>query len=174
LLVHRTREAKQDVLVAGDAAMALAYDATCPVATGQGVSNDEWIVQVEHWRVFPRGTAGGNPCPLVVGARELTAGQMRAIAAHHGHESAFVTSLSASCVGLRYFVPRHEMRMCVHATIAAVTALIGSGVLAAGQAAVSTASGDHQVSWDGGDPPEVTVGLPSPDRQSAPARTISA
>lgn len=87
---------------------------------------------------------------------------MRAIAANYGHESVFVTSLSASTVGLRYFVPRHEMRMCVHATIAAVTALVSSGTLTGGQASVTTASGEHQVSWDAGDPPAVTVGQPPP------------
>ena len=120
--------------------------------------DDGWVVEVEQWQVFPRGTAGGNPCPLVSDARELTAGQMRAVAAHYGHESAFVTGLSRTGVTLRYFVPRHEMRMCVHATIAAVTALISSGVLTAGQTTVSTASGEHHVTWErGGGPPEVTV-----------------
>jgi PhzF family phenazine biosynthesis protein len=90
------------------------------------------VVRVAQWLVFPDGTAGGNPCPLVVDAGELTAGRMRAIAAHYGHESAFVTSIGAAEAGLRFFVPRHEMRMCVHATVAAVTALAGSGVLAGG------------------------------------------
>jgi PhzF family phenazine biosynthesis protein len=126
------------------------------------------MVQVEQWRVFPRGAAGGNPCPLVTGARELTDGQMRAIAAHYGHESCFVTGLCGSAVGLRYFVPRHEMRMCVHATIAAVTALVRSGVLAGGHALIRTASGEHRVTWDGGDPPEVTVGQ-LPPRFGPPA-----
>jgi PhzF family phenazine biosynthesis protein len=115
------------------------------------------MIQVQQWRVFPHGAQGGNPCPLVTGVRGLTAGQMRAIAAHYGHEGAFVTSASGSTVALRYFVPRHEMRMCVHATIAAVTALVGSGVLASGHASISTASGEHQVTWNGSDPPEVTV-----------------
>jgi PhzF family phenazine biosynthesis protein len=68
---------------------------------------------VEHWRVFPRGSADGNPCPVITAARDLTAGQMQAIAARYDHESGFVTSLSGSEVRLRYFVPRHEMRMCV-------------------------------------------------------------
>jgi trans-2,3-dihydro-3-hydroxyanthranilate isomerase len=116
-----------------------------------------WMIPVQHWRVFPSGAHGGNPCPLVTDARELTAGQMRAVAAHYGHESAFVTSVSGSRVTLRYFVPRHEMRMCAHATIAAVTALTSSGVLSGRHASISTASGEHQVTWNGGDPPEVTV-----------------
>ncbi len=133
--------------------------------------DDGWVVQVEQWQVFPRGLAGGNPCPLVSDARELTAGQMRAIAAYYGHESAFVTGLSRTGVTLRYFVPRHEMRMCVHATIAAVTALISSGVLTTGRTTVSTASGGHQVTWDHGDdgPPEVTVAQLRPSFGS-PAR----
>lgn len=63
------------------------------------------MVQVELWRVFPRGAIGGNPCPLVTNAGELTSRQMLAISAHYGHESAFVTSVSGSTVALRYFVP---------------------------------------------------------------------
>ena len=115
------------------------------------------MIPVQQWRVFPSGTRGGNPCPLVTDARELTAGQMRAMAAHYGHESAFVTNVSGSTVTLRYFVPRHEMRMCVHATIAAVTALASAGILTGGQASISTASGEHRVTWNGNDQPEVTV-----------------
>lgn len=126
------------------------------------------MVQVQQWRVFPDGTAGGNPCPLVTDARDLTAGQMRAIAARYGHESAFVTAVTGSAVTLRYFVPRHEMRMCVHATIAAVTALASSGVLTGGGASVSTASGEHRVSWTGAGPAAVTVEQ-LPPRFGAPA-----
>ena len=106
--------------------------------------DDDWMIPVQQWRVFPSGTRGGNPCPLVTDARELTAGQMRAMAAHYGHESAFVTNVSGSTVTLRYFVPRHEMRMCVHATIAAVTALASAGILTGGQASISTASGEQR------------------------------
>lgn len=116
------------------------------------------MIRVEHWRVFPRGAAGGNPCPVITDVRDLAAGQMRAIAAHFGQESGFVTGVSGSTVGLRYFVPRHEMRMCVHATIAAVCALVRSGALAGGRALVRTASGEHQVTWEDGDSPAVTVG----------------
>jgi PhzF family phenazine biosynthesis protein len=119
------------------------------------------MVRIEQWRAFPRvtaeGNAGGNPCPLVTDARRLTSTQMQAIAAHYGQESAFVTDAAASGVRLRYFVPRHEMRMCVHATIAAATALISTGALAGGRTVISTASGRHEVSWQAGNSPEVTV-----------------
>ena len=116
------------------------------------------MVEIGHWLVFPRGgTTGGNPCPLVTDAGGLTPSQMLAIAAHYGHESGFVTSADESGAGLRFFVPRHEMRMCVHATVAAVTALVSAGILGGGQATVRTASGEHAVSWGTGEPAEVTV-----------------
>lgn len=120
------------------------------------------MVEVEQWSVFRRGQAGGNPCPVIAEARSLTSGQMQAIAAHYGHESAFVTSVAPSRVCLRFFVPRHEMRMCVHATIAAIQALAGSGSIAGGEAVTVTASGEHRVSWAGDEKADVTV------EQSAP------
>jgi PhzF family phenazine biosynthesis protein len=50
---------------------------------------------------------------------------MQAAAAGFGHETCFVLG-SDEDVRLRYFVPRHEMEMCVHATVAA-TVLRGRG-----------------------------------------------
>jgi PhzF family phenazine biosynthesis protein len=121
------------------------------------------MVEVEHWSAFRRGQAGGNPCPVVTEARSLTPGHMQAIARHYGHESVFVTALSPTRVSLRFFVPRHEMRMCVHATIAVITSLARSGAIAAGgDGVVSTASGEHRVSWTGGDQLEVTVEQAAP------------
>ena len=75
------------------------------------------MVTVEHWSVFRRGRDGGNPCPVVTDAAGLRPAQMRAIADHYRHESAFVTGVSASGARLRSFVPQHEMRMCGHAKI---------------------------------------------------------
>ncbi|MGH3421881.1 MAG: PhzF family phenazine biosynthesis protein, partial [Streptosporangiaceae bacterium] len=134
------------------------------------------MVEVEQWSVFRRGGDGGNPCPVITDAWGLRPAQMQAIAAHYGHESAFVTSVDAFGAGLRYFVPAHEMRMCVHATIAAVTALIGSGAVGGGHVTARTASGEHRVSWSGGNPLQVTVeqhqpsfGPPAPVRREAAA-----
>jgi PhzF family phenazine biosynthesis protein len=115
------------------------------------------MVTVEQWTVFRRSPEGGNPCPVVTDASALRPAEMQAIAAHYGHESAFVTGVSAAGVRLRSFVPQHEMRMCVHATIAAVTALLGAGAVQAGHTTVHTPSGEHRVSWGDGDSPEVTV-----------------
>lgn len=105
------------------------------------------MVTVQQWPVFRRGPDGGNPCPVVIDAGRLQPTQMQAMAAHYGHESAFVTGVSSSGIRLRYFVPAHEMRMCVHATIAAVTALLGPGGVRGAETTVHTASGEHRVSW---------------------------
>jgi PhzF family phenazine biosynthesis protein len=130
------------------------------------------MMEVGQWSVFRRGQTGGNPCPVITGARPLTPGQMQAIAAHYGHETAFVTDVTAASVSLRFFVPRHEMRMCVHATIAAITELAGSGAITGGHTVVGTASGEHRVSWDNGGQPGVTVEQHPP--QSGPPAAIGA
>src|SRR5580698_966543 len=112
-----------------------------------GESDDYFMVEVEQWSVFRRGADGGNPCPVITDTCGLRPAQMQAIAAHYGQESVFVTSIDAGGAGLRYFVPAHEMRMCVHATIAAITALAGSGAVGGGHTTARTASGEHRVSW---------------------------
>jgi PhzF family phenazine biosynthesis protein len=49
---------------------------------------------------------------------------MQAAAAAFGHETCFVLDAPAGAdVALRYFVPNHEMEMCVHATVAAAVLL---------------------------------------------------
>jgi PhzF family phenazine biosynthesis protein len=129
------------------------------------------MIDVEQWSVFRRGAGGGNPCPVITDAAGLRPAQMQAIAAHYGHESVFVTSVDASGAGLRYFVPAHEMRMCVHATVAAITALAGSGVISGGHTTVRTASGEYEARWTaredrasgaGGGPVQVTVEQQAP------------
>ena len=81
--------------------------------------------------VFADGPGGGNPCPVVTDADGLTDERMRAIAQEYGHESAFVLPPTdpAARLRLRYFVPRHEMEMCVHATVAALSLLGEPGPL---------------------------------------------
>lgn len=76
-------------------------------------------VSVELFSVFAEGPGGGNPCPVVAAADDLSPTDMLAIARHYGHESAFLltpTVPDVDGVRLRYFVPKHEMQMCVHAT----------------------------------------------------------
>lgn len=76
---------------------------------------------------FADGEGGGNPCPVVLAADGWSDARMQAAAADFGHETCFVLTPEDGVdadVRLRYFVPRHEMEMCVHATVAA-TVLLG-------------------------------------------------
>jgi PhzF family phenazine biosynthesis protein len=74
---------------------------------------------------------------------------MRETAARLGHETAFVLPPQAGGdVRLRYFVPLHEMEMCVHATVAAVVVLGRNGQLCRSPAAVETPLGLVGVDWD--------------------------
>jgi trans-2,3-dihydro-3-hydroxyanthranilate isomerase len=77
--------------------------------------------------VFAEREGGGNPCPVVLDADDWPTSRMQAAAASFGHETAFVLDDGAGGVRLRYFVPRHEMEMCVHATIAAAVVLVRRG-----------------------------------------------
>jgi PhzF family phenazine biosynthesis protein len=113
-------------------------------------------IAVEHLDVFAAAPGGGNPCPIVVDAKHLGADEMQSIAAHYGQESGFVVRDDDGGLRFRFFVPRHEMAMCVHATIAACTVLAAAGALDA-EVTVRTASGDSTVTVGGGDPPVVSV-----------------
>jgi PhzF family phenazine biosynthesis protein len=117
--------------------------------------------EVVHLDVFARGPGGGNPCPVIVDATGLSDARMQGIAAHYGHETCFV--LPGPDLRLRFFVPRHEMAMCVHATVAAVTVLVGTGALSGSEVLVHTASGPCRVSWDDATPPNVSVEQQTPE-----------
>ena len=94
--------------------------------------------------VFPDGSGGGNPAPIVVDAAGLSDADMRAVAAAYGHESAFVLpppSGSACDFELRFFVPNHEMEMCGHATVGAVWLLDRLDRLPRAHVSIATKSG---------------------------------
>ena len=115
-------------------------------------------VTVAHFRVFARGAVGGNPCPVVAEAAELSPGEMQQIAAHFGEESGFVSHDADGGLRFRFFMPDCEVPMCVHATVAATTALVlGGKVHRSGDLLVRTASGQCHVSWDDGSPMRVNV-----------------
>lgn len=97
--------------------------------------------------VFADGPGGGNPAPIVVDADGWSDEQMQAVAARSGHESAFLLAGRDGChVELRFWVPRHEMTMCGHATVGAAWLLQDLGRLPAERpVTVFTASGAVQV-----------------------------
>lgn len=93
--------------------------------------------------VFTHQGRGGNPCPIVIDAAALQDDDMRAIAARYGHEAGFVRPPSSadSDFTFRFWVPRHEMEMCGHATIGALWCLATAGRLDAEQMRIETRSG---------------------------------
>ncbi|MFJ3058865.1 PhzF family phenazine biosynthesis protein [Herbaspirillum sp. NPDC087042] len=102
---------------------------------------------VEVVKVFTSAAGGGNPAPIVISADGLDEADMLEIARTHGHESGFVFSPDdpgQHDFRLRYFVPRHEMSMCGHATIGAVWLLARRGRLGANPLAIQTLSGSVQ------------------------------
>jgi trans-2,3-dihydro-3-hydroxyanthranilate isomerase len=109
-------------------------------------------VNVVHTTVFADGPGGGNPCPVVFDAEDWDTERMRRTAEEFGHETAFVLPPQAGGeVRLRYFVPHHEMEMCVHATVAATVLLARVGRLALNPSPVETPLGIRHVTWDTAD-----------------------
>jgi len=107
------------------------------------------IRTVVHTTVFSDGVGGGNPCPVVLEADGLVSEQGMQLAARFMAETILVVSAKASeaSFGLRYFVPRHEMEMCVHGTIAAVTVLHSLGEIATSPVWIETVLGLISVEW---------------------------
>ncbi len=107
---------------------------------------------VVHTRVFGTTAEGGNPCPIVFEADPLTPEQMQSIAARFQSETAFVLtpSQAGSDLHLRYFVPQHEMEMCVHATVGTVTVLVSHQRLFQSPIRIETPLGVISGSWESG------------------------
>lgn len=100
--------------------------------------------------VFSNGESGGNPCPVVQNADELSTDEMQAMTAEFGFESVYIlrpTRLDCD-VYFRYFVPLHEMEMCVHATIAAVTTLVCDGIITKSPISIQMALGKINAVWE--------------------------
>jgi PhzF family phenazine biosynthesis protein len=93
--------------------------------------------------VFSHAGSGGNPTGLVLDAADMSAEDMRRVAEDCGHESGFVMPApdAANDYCFRYFVPRHEMEMCGHATVGALWLLRKAGRIDNGHYRISTKSG---------------------------------
>lgn len=101
-------------------------------------------IEIDRLDVFPLASGGGNPTSIALDCDALPGAQMQAMTARFGHESGFVLSPSqpgAADFRLRFFVPRHEMEMCGHATIGALWALRARGRVGAGRYRIETLSG---------------------------------
>jgi PhzF family phenazine biosynthesis protein len=101
------------------------------------------MTDIKLVNVFTHKGAGGNPCPIVVDAAALSEADMQHIAADYGHESGFVLPARSSDADyiFRFWVPRHEMEMCGHATIGALWTLATTGQLQSARIRIDTRSG---------------------------------
>lgn len=106
---------------------------------------------VVHTTVFAAAPDGGNPCPVVFDTENtLTTGRMQELAAGFGHETAFVLKPSQpqADLRLRYFVPNHEMEMCIHATVGTVTVLVEREMITASPVRIETPLGVIRAFWE--------------------------
>ena len=105
-----------------------------------------------HTTVFSDGPGGGNPAPVFLEADSMTAGEMQQAAANLGQEAVFVLKPDRENCGvrLRYFVPDHELTICAHDTIGALTVLLKEGKLdeRAGTVTVQTEAGPFRADWE--------------------------
>ncbi|WP_448045024.1 PhzF family phenazine biosynthesis protein [Bradyrhizobium liaoningense] len=101
------------------------------------------MTAIEFVDVFTFNGAGGNPCPIVLDARGMSTADMQEVARHYGHESGFVLPADNEIhdFRFRFFVPRHEMEMCGHATIGALWLLYRQGRLSGDTVHIATKSG---------------------------------
>lgn len=108
------------------------------------------IVPVIHTLVFSAAPGGGNPCPVIFNCQEFTSEQMRSLAKHYMEESAFVMSAEETDCDVRlcYFVPNHEMEMCVHATIASIAVQAHKSLIEKTQVKVEIPIGKISTFWE--------------------------
>ena len=106
--------------------------------------------QTIHTVVFEEKPGGGNPAPITLDADELSTEKMQAMTFGFGEESAFLMKPTRpDCdVKARYFVPLHEMEMCSHDTIGAVTVLVKTGRVTESPVRLETALGQVLVDWE--------------------------
>lgn len=107
------------------------------------------MYETVHTIVFQEKEGGGNPCPITLNADGLTEEQMQNMAYEFGEECAFLMRAEQKgCdVKVRYFVPLHEMEMCIHATIGSTTVLVDRGVLTKSPIVFETHYGPVTVDW---------------------------
>ncbi len=101
-------------------------------------------IRTELVDVFTAGPGGGNPAPITLDADHLSNEEMQRIAEDYGHEAGFVlrpTNPERADVRYRFFVPRHEMDMCGHATLGTTWLLAREGLLKPGEVRIETLSG---------------------------------
>ena len=108
------------------------------------------MYQTVHTVVFQAEKGGGNPCPVTLDADGLTTEQMQAMTKNFGQESVFLMKpdLAGCDFKARYFVPLHEMEMCLHATIGSATVLVEKGLVTKSPLFYQTPLGKVRIDWE--------------------------
>lgn len=103
-----------------------------------------------HTMVFKESAGGGNPCPVTLDADGLTTEQMQEMTRLSGEECVFLIHPARLDCDLRarYFVPAHEMGMCIHATIGAAAVLASEGRADHAPLLFETDLGPIKVDWE--------------------------
>ncbi len=87
----------------------------------------------------------GNPAGVVLDAEGLCESDMQLMAKKLGfNETAFVF-VRGNEISIRYFTPGHEVPLCGHATIAAMTALYENDAISTGMWEINTGNGKIQI-----------------------------
>jgi PhzF family phenazine biosynthesis protein len=126
--------------------------------------------------VFSTAPGGGNSVPIVTDAPDLTDAQMQAIAVEYGLEIGVVTEPKAGSnadIALRYWVPRHEMSMCGHATIGALWVLYRSETITSDAVTIDTAAGVVRARATDPADPNAMIEIPQPPGRVVPIRDPS-
>lgn len=102
-----------------------------------------------HTIVFQQSEGGGNPCPVTLNADALSTEEMQAMTREFGFESVYLMEPTRSdCdIKARYFVPLHEMEMCIHATIGSATVLVRENIFRKSPIIYETVYGPIRVDW---------------------------
>lgn len=116
------------------------------IAKGQAAEEELRVgqsVEIVHTRVFAAGPAGGNPCPVILSADPLDSHEMQALSRKFGLDTVFILTPQSkdADIRLRYFVPKHEMGVSGHATVAAITVAMREGRLRSDRVGVETLNG---------------------------------
>ena len=95
---------------------------------------------------FVKDGQGGNPAGVVLGADLLSEADMQSIAASIGvSETAFVSRSRTEGARLDFFTPNRRIAHCGHATIAAFSLMVSSGLIGNGMTSKETVDGPRPI-----------------------------
>ncbi|PZD97006.1 isomerase [Paenibacillus sambharensis] len=87
-------------------------------------------VQIYHYDAFSDIPGKGNPAGVVLNAENLTGEEMQAAAKAAGfNETTFILPSQAADFTFKYYTPGHEMNLCGHGTMGAISCMLDQGLI---------------------------------------------